>query len=222
MKTTKSIAVSIVLAISLALTGCSSPKAKVPDLSGSDLTSAKAVLTNLGFVPTVQEVYSDKVEADLVVKTKPAFGTEVEPNSKITIIISKGPKTVYASDSQLSWTYVSYGEDKWNFNNPYIEDGKLHVDFTSVKFMADVKWKDDQGNGYGYGLASITDTFDKSIPLQLNWDRQYSSYGQEQNFEIVVPVTDLDVQRPTNLYMKLYAYVDGSDDEISADLSITW
>jgi hypothetical protein len=222
MKSTKSIAVSILLALSIALTGCSAPKAKVPDLSGSDLTSAKAVLTNLGLVPTVQEIYSDTVDADLVVKTKPAFGTEVDPNAKVTIIISKGPKTVYASDSQLSWTYVSYGEDDWNFSNPYIEDGKLHVDFTSVKLMANVKWKDDQDNGYGFGLASITDTFDKSIPLQLNWNRQYSSYGEEQSFEIVVPVTDLEVQKPTNLYMKLYAYVDGSDDEVSVDLSITW
>jgi len=222
MKSTKYMLVSITLALSVALTGCSTPKAKVPDLSGSDLTSAKAVLTNLGFVPTVQEIYSDKVNEDLVVKTKPAFGTEVDPNTKVTIIISKGPKTVYSSDSQLTWTYLSYGEDKWNFTNPYIEEGKLHIDFTSVKLMANVKWKDDLENGHGFGLASITDTFDKSIPLQINWDRQYSSYGQDQSFEVVVPVTDLEVQKPTNLFLKLYAYVNGSDDEISVDLSITW
>jgi len=214
--------VVIAIVLTATLTACSSPKAKVPDLSGSDLASAKTLLTNLGFVPTVEEIYSDSVDTDLVVRTKPQSGSEVDPNSKVTVIISKGPKTVQSSDSQLSWTYVSYGEDKWEFENPYIEEGKLHVKFNPVKFMASVKWKDNQNNGYGFGLASITDTFDKSIPLQINWDRQYSSYGQAQSFEVVVPVTDLQVQKPTNLYMKLYAYVDGVDTSISADLSITW
>ena len=215
---------SLILALSLVsfLSACSSPKATIPDISGSDLDSAKTILTNLGFVPTVQESYSDDVEAELVIKTKPAFGREVEPNSKVTIIVSKGPKTILSSDSQLSWTYVSYGEDDWNFESPYIEDGKLHVNFTSVKFMASVKWKDPNENGHGFGLASITDTFDKSIPLQINWKRQYSGYGQKQSFEVVVPVTDLDVQTPTNLYLKLYAYINGSDETISANLSITW
>ena len=219
---TKALAVLSSVVLTIALSACSTPKAKVPDLSGSDVVSAKAVLTNLGFVPTVEEAYSDKVDEDLVIKTKPAFGEEVDPNSKVTIVISKGPKVVYSADSQLSWTYVSYGDDEWNFDNPYIEEGKLHVNFTSVKFMASVKWKDDLENGHGFGLASITDTFDKSIPLQINWDKQYNGYGDEQSFEVVVPVTDLEVQKPTNLYMKLYAYVDGSYDEISADLSITW
>jgi hypothetical protein len=223
MKTlSKPLALVTAVLMTLTLASCSSPKAKVPDLSGSDLASAKTVLTNLGFVPTIQEAYSDKVEADLVIKTKPAFGTEVDTNSKVTIVISKGPKTIYAADSQLLWTYVSYGEDDWNFDHPYIEEGKLHVKFTSVTFMASVKWKDDNENGYGFGLASITDTFDKSIPLQINWDKQYNGYGDEQSFEIVVPVTDLEVQKPTNLYLKLYAFIDGTDDEVSADLSITW
>jgi len=211
-----------VLILTLVIAGCSTPKAKVPDLSGSDPTSAKSVLTNLGFVPTLEEIYSETVDPNIVIKTKPAFGTEVDPNSKITIVLSKGPKIIQSEDSQLSWTNVAYGQDDWNFENPYIEDGKLHVKFTAVTFMENVKWKDDNENGHGFGLASITDTFDKSIPLQINWEKQYTSYGDEQNFEVVVPVTDLEVQKPTNLFMKLYAYIDGSYDEISADLSITW
>jgi hypothetical protein len=98
----------------------------------------------------------------------------------------------------------------------------LHVKFTKVNLQAVVKWKDDQKNGYGFGLASISDTFNKTVPLQINWERQYSNFGQSQAFEVVVPITDLDVQRPTNLYMKLYAYIDGSDEEVKLDLSITW
>lgn len=208
--------------LTLSLTACGASKTKVPDLAGSDLDSAKVLLTNLGLVPIVTEEYSDDVAEDSVIGTEPNAGIEVEQSAQVTILISKGPKLVYSADSQLSWTYVSYGEDDWNFESPYIDEGMLHVKFTKVNLQAVVKWKDDQKNGYGFGLASITDTFNKTVPLRLNWERQYSSFGQSQAFEVVVPVTDLEVQRPTNLYMKLYAYVDGSDDEVKLDLSITW
>ena len=212
----------VIATLAISLTACGTSKIKVPDLSGSDLDSAKVLLTNLGLVPIVTEEYSDDVEAESVIGTEPVAGSEAEPSAQVKILISKGPKIVYSADSQLSWTFVSYGEDDWNFESPYIDEGMLHVKFTKVKLQAVVKWKDDQKNGYGFGLASISDTFNKTVPLKLNWERQYSNFGQSQAFEVVVPITDLDVQRPTNLYMKLYAYIDGSDEEVKLDLSITW
>ena len=216
------VAFSTITALAVTLTGCGASKVKLPDLAGSDLASAKTLITNLGLVPVVTENYSDDVESELVIGTAPPAGIEVEPSSKVTIWISKGPKLVTSANSTMSWTYVSYGDDDWNFASPYIEEGKLHIKFTDVKLMATVKWKDDQKNGYGFGLASITDTFNKTVPLQINWDKQYNGYGKSQDLEVVIPMTDLDVQRPTNLYMKLYAYIDGSDDEVKLDLSITW
>lgn len=216
------VAFSFIAALVVMLAGCGASKVKLPDLGGSDLSSAKILITNLGLVPVVSEEYSDEVEPELVIGTDPVAGSEVDPSSQVTILISKGPKLVTSANSTMSWTYVSYGEDKWNFASPYIEDGKLHVEFSNVKLMAAVKWKDDQKNGYGFGLASITDTFNKTVPLQINWDTQYNGYGKSQDLEVVIPMTDLDVQRPTNLYMKLFAYIDGSDEEVKLDLSITW
>jgi hypothetical protein len=219
-KSFASVATAVVLAMSLA--ACGSSSVKVPDLSGSDLESAKTLLTDMGLVPLVSEEYSDDVEPNLVVGTDPIAGESLEPSSKVTILVSKGPSLVVSSDSTMEWTYVSYGEDDWNFESPYIENGQLHVKFSDVKLKATVKWKDDQDQGYGFGLASITDTFDKTIPLRINYDRQYSSFGQSQDLEVVVPLTDLDVQKPTNLFLKLFAYIDGSDEEVKLDLSITW
>ena len=212
----------LVAALTLSSSACGQSKIKVPDLAGSDLDSAKILLTNLGLVPVVTEEYSDEVEVDFVIGTEPAAGEGVDPSSKVTVVLSNGPSLVTAADSTMSWTYVSYGEDEWNFESPYIEEGKLHVKFSDVKLKAAVKWKDDQQNGYGFGLASITDTFDKTVPLTINWGRQYSSFGQSQDLEVVIPLTDLDIQKPTNLYMKLFAYIDGSDEEVKLDLSVTW
>jgi hypothetical protein len=216
------LSITAVTVLAVSLTACGTSKIKVPDLAGSDLDSAKILLTNLGLVPIVTEEYSDDVAEDAVIGTEPNAGFDADPSAQVTILISKGPKLVYSANSTMQWTYVSYGEDEWQFENPYIEDGKLHIKFTNVKLQAVVKWKDEQGNGYGFGLASITDTFNKTVPLQINWERQYSNFGQSQDLEVVVPMTDLDVQRPTNLYMKLYAYIDGSDEEVKLDLSITW
>lgn len=213
---------AVVAALTLSVSACAPSKVKLPDLAGSDLSSAKILLTGLGLVPVVAEEYSDEVSAELVIGTDPFAGTEVDPSSKVTVLISKGPRLVTAADSTMEWTYVSYGEDDWNFENPYIEEGKLYIKFSDVKLMAKVKWKDDQNTGDGFGLASITDTFDKTVPLTINWQRQSSSYGQSQDLVVVVPLTDLDNQKPTNLYMKLFAYIDGSDEEVKLELSVTW
>ena len=207
----------------LLIASCSAGGVKIPDLSGTDVDSAKTLVTNIGLVATVSEEYSDTVETGLVIKTKPPAGNTVDQNSKLEIIVSKGPKTVVSKDSQISWTNVSYyGADDWNFESPYIEDGELKIKCTDVKLAASVKWRDTQKNGYGYGLASITDTFDKSIPLTINWGKQYVAAGNKQNLEIVIPVTDLDVQKPTTLYLKLYGAIGGQDDTVLVTFNITW
>ena len=207
----------------LLLAACGAGGVKIPDLSGTDLDSAKTLVTNLGLVATVTEQYSDEVETGLVMKTNPPAGTTVDQSSKLKIIISKGPKMITSKDSQISWTNVSYyGSDDWNFSSPFIEDGKLKINCNDVKLAASINWREDQDNGYGYGLASITDTFDKSIPLKLLWDRKYVSYGQKQDLEIVIPVTDLDVKKPTTLYLKLYGEINGDDDTVYLTFNITW
>jgi len=207
----------------LLLAGCSAGGVKIPDLSGTDVDSAKTLVTNLGLVATISEEYSDTAETGLVVKTKPPAGNSVEQNTKLEIIVSKGPRIVVASDAQISWTNVSYyGDDDWNFAAPYIEDGELKIKCSDVKLAASVKWRDTQKNGYGYGLASITDTFDKSIPLTINWSKQYVAAGNKQDLEIVIPVTDLDVQKPTSLYLKLYGAISGQDDTVLVTFNITW
>ena len=123
----------------------------------------------------------------------------------------------------MSWTNVSYyGSDDWHFESPYIDRGKLHINFVKVSLKASVKWKDDNNIGSGFGIASITDTFAKSVPLAINWDQQSHGYGKSQSFEVVVPVTDLEDQKPTTLYLDLYAFVNGASTSIPITIHATW
>lgn len=214
---------AVIAVLALALASCSSPKVKVPDLSGTDVSSAKSIITGLGLVPTVEEEYSDEIEAELVISTDPVSGMEVEPNSKVKIVVSKGPSRIDSADSTITWTYVSsYGKDEWNYYAPYIEDGKLHINCHDVKFSSSVKWRDPQSEGEGFGQASITDTFDKSVPLRIIWKKQSVSYGEKQDLEIVIPVTDLDVQKPTTLYLRLFAEINGEQQDVKLTFTITW
>lgn len=64
---------------------------KVPNLSGSDLQTAKAELKTLGFkVGQVTDIQSDEVAEGSVVETDPVAGTTKREGSKVNIFVSKG------------------------------------------------------------------------------------------------------------------------------------
>ena len=219
-KRISSIFLSIVLSLTL-LTACTSGT-KVPDVVGSDQETAKSVIAALGLVPTIEEEVSESVDAGIVIKTVPKSGESLSPGSKISIIVSKGQKRVTSQDSNMEWTFVSYGEDKWEFTNPYIEDGSMFIEFSNVQLMAQVKWKDDQKNGYGFGQASINDTFDKAVPIKILYEDQSHKSGQRQDFVVKIPVSDLNEDKPTTMYLRLFAYINGRDSEINLNLTATW
>jgi cold shock CspA family protein len=211
---------AVLLSALLLITACSSGT-KVPDVSGSDVETAKTVLATLGFVPTVSEEVSESVEAGIVIESDPAAGETLSPGSKVELTVSKGPKRITVTNGTASWSGVGVDEN-WAFDFPYIEDGTLHLTFSNVKFDAKVKWWDPNKNGNGFGQASITDTFNKKVPLDIKWQRQSSAKGQAQLIEIKVPINDLDVQKPTTMYLRLFAEINGVYQEIGVDLTFSW
>ena len=46
--------------------------------------------------------------------------------------------------------------------------------------------------------------------------------GEYQKITIRVPVSDLDVQKPTTLYCRLATYVGGREMDIRLEFDITW
>ncbi len=63
----------------------------VPDVDSMTETDASNALTAVGLRPQVEQTFHDEVESGLAIGTDPSAGSEVEPDSLVTLQISKGP-----------------------------------------------------------------------------------------------------------------------------------
>jgi hypothetical protein len=70
----------------------------VPDVSGKAEADAQTELEAVGFTVKSEEQSSTDVEAGLVIETNPAAGTEVAPDSTVTMIVSSGPGEIVVPD----------------------------------------------------------------------------------------------------------------------------
>lgn len=192
----------------------------IPDYSETSATTAETSLAELQLIPRLKDQASETVDEGKVISTSPAAGTEVEPFSPIDVIVSSGPAYVLARDSYIEWTNVGYGDDEWTFETPKIADGRLTVRMTAI-LSRSLVWHDAAG-GTGYGVAAINDTFDKSVPLRVQFAEEELAAGETHKLTLSIPVTDLDVDRPTRIYMRLFAIIKGTYDEIPLTLTMTW
>ena len=71
-----------------------SNQVKVPDVRGFTQQQAQTQLIQAGFTTAVEHKASKKVVKGQVIDTDPAHGSQVDKGSKVTIIVSKGPKSV--------------------------------------------------------------------------------------------------------------------------------
>jgi hypothetical protein len=220
MKTRISGALGLLLSVSLLITACSAGT-KVPDVSGADAETAKTVLTSLGFIPTVTERASDSIDAGIVIESNPPADETLTPGSKVEVVVSSGPRLITSVDGTAQWTGINTDQE-WQYDYPYIEDGTLYITFIDLAFEATVEWWDPNMNGNGFGQASISDTFDKTVPIKFDWDRQSNEYGQGQTISLEIPIRDLDVQKPTTMFLKLFSEVNGQYKEIGLDLTFAW
>ena len=208
---------SIILAILLALTmvGCGDDPAPtpapsqptgvtIPDIAETDEATAKNVLSSSGFIPTVKYEYNDNVEEGLVIKTEPAIGENVEKNSKVIIYVSKGPSYLQAKDSRIEWYHLDGGTDDWHFYTPYIRNGVLYINCYDVAFGRSVEWRDQYDKGYIIGIASVTDSFDKTIPVQAKYEKKKWKAKESQAFTLEISLADLDISKPTDMYLELF------------------
>ncbi len=71
---------------------------KVATVVGQTKQAAEKALGDQGLKPTFKEEFSDEVEKGVVISTDPIGGTEVAPNSAVTVTVSKGPELVEVPD----------------------------------------------------------------------------------------------------------------------------
>ena len=70
----------------------------IPDLVGLTEEQATKALDELGLIAVIDHEPSDEVEKDLVTRTDPAFGAQVDPGSRVTVFLSSGPSELEVPD----------------------------------------------------------------------------------------------------------------------------
>lgn len=216
----KFFSVAIISAV-LFTSGCGANGVEIPDLKGVEANTAKDLLAGKSLIPRIKYIYNSKIVEGEVVKTSPAAGILAEPDTAVTLYVSQGPKRIDALDSSINWTFITYADDDWEFYTPYILKDVLVIE-CEPKFGVAMSWRSSNGNDAGFGRASISDTFDKTVPVEIQYEKKFSSANERQSITLNIPIADLDVQRPTTVYLELYAKVNGSDEDVKIDFSISW
>lgn len=197
---------------------------KLPDVSGTDFDSAKAVLINKGFLIIVEEDYSDTVKPGTVIGTNPKGETMLEENSKVVLSVSKGPRLITAKDANVSWQHIDPNKpDEWSFGAPQIFEDMLYIHCCPI-FGTEFTFKNS-----GFGVASITDSFDKKAPLTIvdgnlkNLpENKLVKKGEEIEIYLRIPLAQLDSDRPTHIACEIPIFVGNQTNNINVEFNMSW
>ncbi len=291
---------AVILCICLTVTllcGCGG--ITLPDLAGTDLASAKTILTQKGLIPVVEEQEDENVAEGVVIGTKPAAGESVAADTSVTILVSsgagiimpavvgkteeeavklvrelgiepkmeyefsddydegivslcnrpanmklhgtdsvvrltvsKGPWVVESQNSNMTWWNLGNGQDKWEFYNPTIDrdSNVLRIKCYNVVIQKSFEWQDPYESGYGNGVACLNDSFDKTVPIKIDYfayDNGSYAVKAGEPFAVVIeiPLNELEVERPTDIYMEISIcenHTDTNNTKLKLRISMTW
>lgn len=199
----------------------------IPDIKNLDEVTAKSLLAGKGFIPKIEYEYDDDIEEGQVIKTKPSIGSGAVADDVVTVYISKGPYSYYLNNSLAVLNDIKgvepfeYPKTKWH-DAPYVEEGYLYI---PINLGCKSKYKLSFYAPYGeaFGSASINDSFDKTVPIEIITDNiKIDNKGEITKFILKIPLSDLDVQKPTNIYTKTSITVNGERDTFDADFDLSW
>lgn len=123
----------------------------------------------------------------------------------------------YAESSVIKWQYLDYNyKDDYNLSTPYIENGYIYIPIeVQINAPLTVQYR-------GFGTASVNDTFDKTVPMKYEYEESTVTKGVFQNLMLRVPISDLDVQKPTTLYVDLAVFINGNYGSIKLEFDMSW
>ena len=202
----------------------------IPDVERLDMETAKTLLAGKGLIPKVEYEYNNDYDYEMVIRTDPAIGTEVSPDTPVKLYICKGP-SYYSINDAVGWLgnvegiedfvwakQAPDGKGTKYFYNLYAQEGFLYITVElHCKSKYDIEFYGD------FGTASISDTFDKTVPIKLIYDsQQVNNTGEATIFELKIPLTDLGVQKPTNIYVDFDFLVNHERQTFKAGFDLTW
>ncbi len=223
----------VLCCVALCSCGTSAPAQnliKIPDIEKLDVNTAKTLLAGKGLIPKVEYEYNNDYDYDLVIRTEPVIGSEVEEDTPVTLYVCQGPSYYELSDSVgYIWNidgieefiWWSDAEDGWGtkgFTDVFVQKGYLHIKmYLCCKSKYDLEFYGD------FGTASINDTFDKTVPIKVIYDsKEVDNKGAQTNFEVKIPLSDLGVQKPTNINIRFDFLVNNKRETFQAGFDLSW
>lgn len=193
---------------------------EMPNVSGLSENEAKSILNGMGIHVKTREEYSyGGVNKGYVLSQDTPAGMPMEKNCIVTLTISKGPIMIQSLQSTwYAWWVKGSSGDTYDFvdGSPYIYEDTLYI---KLKATMNSKYKH---LWRGYGTAAINDTFDKVVPIAIRYEQEEMKKGETQEITLVIPLQNLDVDRPTTISAKLEMYYGNNKNEESVRIDFTF
>jgi len=192
---------------------------KIPDVEKLDIDTAKTLLAGKGLIPKVEYEYNNDYDYDLVIRTEPAIGSEVEEDTPVTLYVCKGPSyyelpsslaTIYDIDGIepfVPWVEANDGKGTKAHQKVWVENGYLYISmYIGCKSKYSVEFYGD------FGDASINDSFDKTVPIDVIYssktiDKTYNiqviGYAEISAQLVLLNICRIDCNNNFNLFLKL-------------------
>ncbi len=109
----------------------------VPDLSKKTVEQARTELANIGLKlnETIDEEYSDTIEAGQIVRQTPAAGKTVDKGSSVTVYVSKGPDPAKEPETASVVVSITFDESyTGQFLSISIKQGETILGMQEVQF----------------------------------------------------------------------------------------
>ena len=194
---------------------------EIPDVVGQVEARAEQLIERACYSVETRQYYTTE-SREKVVAVEPSPGAILEAGDTVKLMSTKPVEgETRSEDSVGRWSYLGPSEEEWSFRGPFELNGDLYIPIEAA-FSTAMEWRGDNEEGEGFGTAVIVDQFNKEVPVTVQFGKKSVPAGEPQNFTAVIPLTDLDDQTPTKVYIYLAVDVGGTNRNVTAEFTMTW
>ena len=198
------VAIALVLAAFTFLLYMSPANKTVPDVSGKTIAEARAVIEGQDLqVGDEKEEYSDSVLEGYVIRTNPNAGAQKKENSKVDLVVSKGPSTFVMPD----YTRKSREDAENDLKNNYKLSSKLISieEVETIYVEPGIVMEQSPAAGQKYDLTSNTKVVLK-VSKESNSIELQSYVGSDYEFAVsnlvqIYGVKEANIERKTTSHL---------------------
>ena len=198
------VAIALVLAAFTFLLYMSPANKTVPDVSGKTVAEARAIIEDQDLqVGDEKEEYSDSVLEGYVIRTNPNAGAQKKENSKVDLVVSKGPSTFVMPD----YTRKSREDAENDLKNNYKLSSKLISieEVETIYVEPGIVMEQSPAAGQKYDLTSNTKVVLK-VSKESNSIELQSYVGSDYEFAVsnlvqIYGVKEANIERKTTSHL---------------------